>query len=96
MRDTGHETRRKAIVLLSGGLDSAVTLYVAKENYECHALIFDYGQKAQKEIECAKKTAEKAFQMFTASRGISITNTPTGCWNKRPINPTALHILNPP
>ncbi len=50
----------KAVVLLSGGVDSAVTLYMAKEEYECHALIFDYGQKAAKELEFAKKIAEAA------------------------------------
>ncbi|RKY40471.1 MAG: 7-cyano-7-deazaguanine synthase QueC [Candidatus Makaraimicrobium thalassicum] len=51
---------KKAIVLLSGGMDSAVTLYIAKKDYECHALIFDYGQKAAKEITCARKIAGKA------------------------------------
>lgn len=40
-------------------MDSAVTLYSAKQDYECRALIFDYGQKASKEIECAKKIVEK-------------------------------------
>ena len=50
----------KAVVLLSGGIDSAVTLYIAREKYECHALIFNYGQRASREIECARKIAEKA------------------------------------
>ncbi|MFH1836733.1 MAG: 7-cyano-7-deazaguanine synthase QueC [Candidatus Omnitrophota bacterium] len=50
----------KAIVLLSGGMDSAVTLYIAREEYDCHALIFNYGQKALKETEFAKRTADKA------------------------------------
>ena len=51
---------KKAVVLLSGGLDSAVTLYLAKKDYECEALIFDYGQKAGQEISCACKIAEQA------------------------------------
>ena len=49
---------KKAIVLLSGGLDSATTLYLArKQGYKCFCLIFDYGQRHKKEIECAKKIA---------------------------------------
>ena len=55
----------KAIVLLSGGVDSAVTLYEAKEVYDCVVLICDYGQKARKEIECAKKIADKAGCAYT-------------------------------
>lgn len=50
----------KAVVLLSGGMDSAVTLYMAKQSYECIALSFDYGQKAKKEIEYAQKVAKAA------------------------------------
>ncbi|MFW6060774.1 MAG: 7-cyano-7-deazaguanine synthase, partial [Phycisphaeraceae bacterium] len=35
-----------AVVLLSGGLDSATTLAIAREQrYACHALSFDYGQR---------------------------------------------------
>jgi len=46
---------KKAVILLSGGMDSAVTLYIAKKDHQCHAVVFDYGQKASKEIEFAKK-----------------------------------------
>jgi len=51
---------KKAIVLLSGGVDSAVTLYLAKKEYECFALIFNYGQKALKEIDYAQNLAKSA------------------------------------
>jgi len=51
---------KKAIVLLSGGVDSAVTLYEAKVDYDCKVLTFDYGQKARKEIDHAKLVAEAA------------------------------------
>jgi len=52
---------REAVVLLSGGLDSAVTLYFAKKRrFRCHCLIFDYGQRHKREIESAKKIAIKA------------------------------------
>lgn len=52
---------RKAIVLLSGGLDSATTLYIAKkEGYKCFCLSFDYGQRHKKELIFAKKIAQRA------------------------------------
>lgn len=48
----------KAVVLLSGGLDSATTLAIAKSNgYECYALSFNYGQRHATEINAAKKIA---------------------------------------
>jgi len=50
--------KRKAVILLSGGLDSSTTLYYAvAKGYECHCLIFDYGQRHRKEIIQAKKIA---------------------------------------
>ncbi|TRZ95435.1 7-cyano-7-deazaguanine synthase QueC [bacterium] len=52
---------KKAIVLLSGGLDSATTLYIAKkQGYRCFCLVFDYGQRQRKEINAAKKIARAA------------------------------------
>jgi len=51
-------TARCAIVLLSGGLDSATTLAIARaEGFECHALSFDYGQRHAVELEAAKRIA---------------------------------------
>jgi len=48
----------RAVVLLSGGLDSATTLAIARaEGYGCHALSFDYGQRHVCELESAKKVA---------------------------------------
>jgi len=48
----------KAVVLLSGGLDSATTLaLVIKEGYTCHALSFNYGQRHSVELTAAKKVA---------------------------------------
>ncbi len=50
----------KAVVLLSGGLDSSTVLYLAKrDGMEVHALSFDYGQLHARELESAKKIAQK-------------------------------------
>lgn len=50
----------KCIVVLSGGPDSAVVAYWArKQGYEVHALTFNYGQIAEKEIKHAVVMAEK-------------------------------------
>ena len=52
---------KKAIVLLSGGLDSATCLHLAKEaGFKCSCLIFDYGQRHKREIESAKRIARVA------------------------------------
>jgi 7-cyano-7-deazaguanine synthase len=47
-----------AIVLLSGGLDSATTLAIARsEGYACHCLSVDYGQRHRAELDAAKRVA---------------------------------------
>lgn len=53
-----NTNRAKAIVLLSGGLDSATVLAIAKQDFECHALSFDYGQRSLSEIKAAKQLTE--------------------------------------
>jgi len=51
---------KQAIVLLSGGLDSATTLAIAQNlGFAVHALSFDYGQRHRVELDCAKKMAAK-------------------------------------
>lgn len=51
---------KEAIVLLSGGLDSATTLYIAREGgHNCRCLIFDYGQRHKKEILQAEGIAKR-------------------------------------
>lgn len=50
---------RKAVCLLSGGLDSSTCLAVARrEGYQCYALTFDYGQRHRQEIQAARRVAE--------------------------------------
>lgn len=49
---------RKAVVLLSGGLDSTTVLAIAHaEGYALHTLSFDYGQRHQREVEAARAVA---------------------------------------
>ena len=48
----------KAVVLLSGGLDSTTTLAIAQsQNFDCFALSFDYGQKQKSELKAAANIA---------------------------------------
>src|SRR5713101_5195944 len=50
---------KRAIVLLSGGLDSTTTLAIAiAQGFEAHALSFDYGQRHKIEIEAARRVAK--------------------------------------
>jgi 7-cyano-7-deazaguanine synthase len=49
---------KKAVCLLSGGLDSSTCLALARrEGYACHALSFDYGQRHKRELEAAAQVA---------------------------------------
>ena len=55
--------RSKAIVLLSGGLDSATTLAIASTDFDCHAISFNYSQRHVSELNAAKQLA----QVFSAT-----------------------------
>jgi 7-cyano-7-deazaguanine synthase len=51
---------KKAVVLLSGGLDSTTTLAIAQQqSFETYAISFRYGQRHEHEIEAARRIAEK-------------------------------------
>ena len=51
----------KAVILLSGGLDSSTVLYQAKaDGCECYALSFDYQQRHRRELQSAKAIAQSA------------------------------------
>src|SRR5262249_17996056 len=55
---THMDTPRPAVVLLSGGLDSATALAVARsEGYRCHALTIAYGQRHAVELGAAARVA---------------------------------------
>jgi len=70
-------TQNKAVVLLSGGLDSATTLAIARQaGYQCYALSFDYGQRHRCELDAATKIAaslgaveHRCFQLDLAQFG---------------------------
>ena len=58
MANASGANARRAVVLLSGGLDSATSLAVARESgFLCYGLTFDYGQRSQAEIKAAKAQA---------------------------------------
>jgi 7-cyano-7-deazaguanine synthase len=50
---------KKAVILLSGGLDSTTVLAIAKaEGYECYCISFDYGQRHKNELQAAQTIAK--------------------------------------
>lgn len=64
---------KRAVVLLSGGLDSATVLAIASQEYECYTLSFDYGQRHRSEL----KAAEVLSQCFKVKKHsvIKLDNT---------------------
>jgi 7-cyano-7-deazaguanine synthase len=68
-----NTSKAKAIVLLSGGLDSATVLAIAEQDFECHALSFDYGQRSLSEINAAKQLRESygiSHQVIQINTGV--------------------------
>ncbi|WP_019568035.1 7-cyano-7-deazaguanine synthase QueC [Thioalkalivibrio sp. ALMg13-2] len=65
------ERAEKAVVLLSGGLDSATCLAMARaEGLDCHALSIDYGQRHHTELDAARRVA--AAQGVTDHRVVAV------------------------
>jgi len=63
----------KAIVLLSGGLDSATVLAIASQQFDCHALSFNYAQRSLSEINAAQRLADvfaASFQLIHIDEGV--------------------------
>jgi 7-cyano-7-deazaguanine synthase len=75
------KVERKAVVLLSGGLDSATTMGIAKsEGFDIYALTVDYGQRHRCELEAATRVAKA----LGASRHLMLS------YDLRPIGGSAL------
>ncbi|MBE7926562.1 7-cyano-7-deazaguanine synthase QueC [Pseudomonas saudiphocaensis] len=53
-------TEKKAVILLSGGLDSATVVAMAKaQGYACYSMSFDYGQRHRAELHAAERVAKQ-------------------------------------
>ncbi len=55
---TKSVNKPRAIVLLSGGLDSATLLALASQDFDCHTISFNYAQRSLSEINAAKQLAK--------------------------------------
>lgn len=65
---------RNAVVLLSGGLDSATVLAIARQQgYACHALSIDYGQRHRVELEAAVRVARALGAVAQKTVSIDLT-----------------------
>ena len=66
-------TTGKAIILLSGGLDSATVLgMVLDAGKECHAVAFDYGQRHKRELGSAVRVVDHYRTRYPALRALSV------------------------
>lgn len=67
------ERQVKAIVLLSGGLDSATVLAIASQDFDCHTISFDYAQRSLSEINAAEQLAKiygASHQVIQITKGV--------------------------
>ena len=75
---------KKAVVLVSGGLDSATTLALAQEQgYACYAISFDYGQRHRCELEAASKVARTAGVVEHKVISLNLDNIGGTDWDNR-------------
>lgn len=64
---------KKAVILLSGGLDSATVVAMAREQgYSCYSMSFDYGQRHRSELQAAERVARQLGVVEHKVIGISL------------------------
>lgn len=64
---------KKAVILLSGGLDSATVVAMAREQgYSCYSMSFDYGQRHRSELQAAERVARQLGVVEHRVIGISL------------------------
>ncbi|HJW15190.1 MAG TPA: 7-cyano-7-deazaguanine synthase QueC [Thermoanaerobaculia bacterium] len=96
--------RSRAIVLLSGGLDSATTMLIAQERgFEVFALTFDYGQRHRIEIDRARQIAERygarehrVIRLDFPARGASALTDPSKAVPKDRLGAEAIPVTYVP
>ncbi len=82
----------KAIVLLSGGLDSATVLAIASQEFACHAISFNYAQRSLSEISAASRLAElsrASHQIIHIDDGVMVGSALTDDTISVPVEATA-------
>jgi 7-cyano-7-deazaguanine synthase len=73
---------------LSGGLDSATVLAIARQECgECHAISFDYGQRGRHELECARRIAESMSVMDH-----HVVEIPLGLWGGSSLTDSSMTV----
>lgn len=96
---------KQAIVLLSGGLDSATTLAIAQsKDFECYALSFSYGQRHRAELVAATKIAKlakvvehKVFEIDLATfKGSALTDHNIGVPQDYMVSTTGIPVTYVP
>ena len=79
---------KRAVVLLSGGLDSATVLAMAREQgYTCYALSFDYGQRHRAELQAAARLANAL-----GAREHRVVNIDLTGWGGSALTDNAIHV----
>lgn len=93
----------KAVVLLSGGLDSSTTLFFAKsKGHDCYCLGFDYGQRHKKELNSARAVARFAkvpFEIVQISlpwKGSALLDKKIKVPHGRPLTATGIPVTYVP
>jgi 7-cyano-7-deazaguanine synthase len=95
---------RRAIVLVSGGLDSATTLALARDGgFTCYALSFDYGQRHRRELEAADRVARalgavehRTFPIDLSAFGGSALTDPSIAVPETGVDPTTIPVTYVP